>query len=65
MHVIRDAAAVKTIENTVRDVNILFVNEFSRMSVVYGPDVVNMIDRMAAKPAGKGAFYLGVGVGSQ
>jgi len=63
MHSIRDAEAVKVMENTVRDVNIAFVNELAKISDVLELDVVDIIDGMATKPFGKGPFYPGVGVG--
>ena len=63
MRSIRDAEAVKAMENTVRDVNIAFVNELAKISDVMGLDVVDIIDGMATKPFGKGPFYPGVGVG--
>jgi len=63
MRSIRDAEAVKTMENTVRDVNIAFVNELAKISDVLELDVVDIIDGMATKPFGKGPFYPGVGVG--
>lgn len=63
MHSIRDAEAVKAMENTVRDVNIAFVNELAKISNVLELDVVDIIDGMATKPFGKGPFYPGVGVG--
>ena len=63
MRTIRDAEAVKAMENTVRDVNIAFVNELAKISRVLQLDVVDVIDGMATKPFGKGPFYPGVGVG--
>lgn len=63
MRSIRDAEAVKAMENTVRDVNIAFVNELAKISDVLKLDVVDIIDGMATKPFGKGPFYPGVGVG--
>lgn len=63
MRTIRDAEAVKAMENTVRDVNIAFVNELAKISDVLDLDVVDIIDGMATKPFGKGPFYPGVGVG--
>jgi len=63
MHSIRDAEAVKAMENTVRDVNIAFVNELAKISDVLNLDVVDVIDGMATKPFGKGPFFPGVGVG--
>ena len=63
MRTIKDAEAVKAMENTVRDVNIAFVNELAKISDVLDLDVVDIIDGMATKPFGKGPFYPGVGVG--
>tara|TARA_B100000242_G_scaffold273048_1_gene226367 strand:+ start:4883 stop:6271 length:1389 start_codon:yes stop_codon:yes gene_type:complete len=63
MRSIRDAEAVKAMENTVRDVNIAFVNELAKISDVLGLDVVDIIDGMSTKPFGKGPYYPGVGVG--
>jgi len=63
MRSIRDAEAVKAMENTVRDVNIAFVNELAKISEVLGLDVVDIIDGMSTKPFGKGPFFPGVGVG--
>jgi len=63
MRSIRDAEAVTAMENTVRDVNIAFVNELAKISDVLDLDVVDIIDGMATKPFGKGPFYPGVGVG--
>lgn len=63
MHSIRDAEAVKAMENTVRDVNIAFVNELAKISDVLDLDVTDIIDGMSTKPFGKGPFYPGAGVG--
>lgn len=63
MRSIRDAEAVKAMENTVRDVNIAFVNELAKISDVLQLDVVDIIDGMSTKPFGKGPFYPGIGVG--
>ena len=63
MRSIRDAEAVKAMENTVRDVNIAFVNELAKISDVLELDVVDIINGMVTKPFGKGPFYPGVGVG--
>ena len=63
MRSIRDAEAVKAMENTVRDVNIAFVNELAKISDVLDLDVVDVIDGMSTKPFGKGPFFPGVGVG--
>ncbi len=50
MRSIRDAEAVKAMENTVRDVNIAFVNELAKISNVLNLDVVDIIDGMSTKP---------------
>jgi len=63
MNSIRDAEAVKAMENTVRDVNIALVNELAKISDVLNLDVVDIIDGMSTKPFGKGPFYPGSGVG--
>ncbi|MCU7800492.1 MAG: nucleotide sugar dehydrogenase [gamma proteobacterium symbiont of Lucinoma myriamae] len=63
MRSIRDAEAVKAMENTVRDVNIAFVNELAKISDALELDVVDVIDGMTTKPFGKGPFFPGVGVG--
>ncbi|MEJ1339191.1 MAG: nucleotide sugar dehydrogenase [Candidatus Sedimenticola sp. (ex Thyasira tokunagai)] len=63
MRSIRDAEAVKAMENTVRDVNIAFVNELAKISDVLDLDVVDIIDGMSTKPFGKGPFFPGAGVG--
>ena len=59
MRSIRDAEAVKAMENTVRDVNIAFVNELAKISDVLELDVIDIIDVMATKPFGKGPFLPG------
>jgi UDP-N-acetyl-D-glucosamine dehydrogenase len=63
MRSIRDAEAVKAMENTVRDVNIAFVNELAKISDALDLDVIDIIDGMSTKPFGKGPFFPGVGVG--
>ncbi len=63
MNSLRDAEAVKVMENAVRDVNIAFVNELAKISNVLNLDVVDIIEGMATKPFGKGPFYPGIGVG--
>ena len=63
MRSLKDAEAVKAMENTVRDVNIAFVNELAKISEVLGLDIVDIIDGMSTKPFGKGPFYPGIGVG--
>lgn len=60
---LKDAEAVKAMENTVRDVNIAFVNELAKISHVLGLNVVDIVEGMSTKPFGKGPFYPGIGVG--
>jgi UDP-N-acetyl-D-glucosamine dehydrogenase len=59
----RTAIRLIAMENTVRDVNIAFVNELAKISDVLNLDVVDIIDGMATRPFGKGPFYSGAGVG--
>ncbi len=63
MNSIKDAEAVKAMENTVRDVNIAFINELAKISDVLGLNLVDIIDGMSTKPFGKGPFFPGIGVG--
>jgi UDP-N-acetyl-D-glucosamine dehydrogenase len=63
MNSMKDAEAVKAMENTVRDVNIAFVNELAKISEALKLDVVDIIEGMSTKPFGKGPFYPGIGVG--
>jgi len=63
MRSIRDAEAVKVMENTVRDVNIAFMNELAQISDALNLDIVDIIDGMSTKPFGKGPYYPGAGVG--
>ncbi|MEM2138760.1 MAG: nucleotide sugar dehydrogenase [Candidatus Woesearchaeota archaeon] len=63
MNSLRDAEAVKVMENAVRDVNIAFVNELAKISDVLDLDVLDIVEGMSTKPFGKGPFYPGIGVG--
>lgn len=60
---LREAEAVKVVENSFRDVNIAFVNElamsFSRLKI----DVVRVIEGAATKPFSFMAHFPGCGVG--
>jgi len=59
MHSIRDAEAVKAMENTVRDVNIAFVNELAKISDALDLDVVDIIDGVRQPSLlGKAPFIL-------
>lgn len=63
MKSLRDAEAVKAMENTARDVNIAFVNELAKIADVLNVDIVDVIKGMATKPFGNGPYFPGGGVG--
>jgi len=63
MQSIREAEAVKMIENAFRDVNIAFVNELAIAFDRAGIDIVNVIRGAASKPFGFMPFFPGCGVG--
>lgn len=50
MKTIREAEAVKIMENSFRDVNIAFVNELARSFNLMGIDITNVIHGAATKP---------------
>jgi UDP-N-acetyl-D-glucosamine dehydrogenase len=60
---IKEAEAVKVVENSFRDINIAFVNELARSFTKLGIDVVRVIDGAATKPFAFMAHYPGCGVG--
>ncbi len=60
---LKEAEAVKVVENSFRDVNIAFVNELARSFHSLGIDVVNVIDGAATKPFSFMPHYPGCGVG--
>lgn len=60
---IKEAEAVKMVENAFRDVNIAFVNELAMAFDRAGIDLVNVIQGASTKPFGFMAFYPGCGVG--
>src|SRR5439155_281763 len=60
---LKEAEAVKIVENTFRDINIAFVNELAISFARLGIDVVNVIDGAATKPFSFMAHYTGCGVG--
>lgn len=60
---IREAEAVKMVENTFRDINIAFVNELAMSFKRAGIDVMNVIKGASTKPFGFMAHYPGCGVG--
>lgn len=60
---LKEAEAVKVVENSFRDINIAFVNELAMSFDRMGIDVVNVIDGAATKPFAFMPHYPGVGVG--
>jgi UDP-N-acetyl-D-glucosamine dehydrogenase len=63
MSSIKEAEAVKMVENSFRDINIAFVNELAMAFDKAGIDVVNVIKGAATKPFGFMPHYPGAGVG--
>lgn len=60
---LKEAEAVKVVENSFRDINIAFVNELAMSFDKMGIDVVNVIDGAATKPFAFMPHYPGIGVG--
>jgi UDP-N-acetyl-D-glucosamine dehydrogenase len=60
---IKEAEAVKVVENSFRDVNIAFVNELAMSFTRLGINVRNVIDGAATKPFAFMAHYPSIGVG--
>jgi len=60
---LKEAEAVKIVENSFRDINIAFVNELACSFSRLGIDIVNVIDGAATKPFAFMAHYPGCGVG--
>ncbi|MEK9151099.1 MAG: nucleotide sugar dehydrogenase [Patescibacteria group bacterium] len=63
MRSIREAEAVKIVENSFRDINIAFVNELARSFDVLGIDVKDVILGAATKPFAFMAHFPSCGVG--
>lgn len=63
MSSLKEAEAVKIVENSFRDVNIAFVNELAMSFNKLGINVTNVIDGAATKPFAFMAHYPGIGVG--
>lgn len=63
MKSIKEAEAVKIVENSFRDINIAFVNELAQSFSHLGIDVVNVIRGAATKPFSFLAHYPSCGVG--
>jgi nucleotide sugar dehydrogenase len=60
---LKEAEAVKVVENSFRDINIAFVNELAMSFSKLDIDVVNVINGAATKPFAFMAHYPGAGVG--
>lgn len=60
---LKEAEAVKVVENSFRNVNIAFVNELAESFARMGIDVVNVINGAATKPFAFMAHYPGCGIG--
>jgi UDP-N-acetyl-D-glucosamine dehydrogenase len=60
---LKEAEAVKIVENSFRDINIAFVNELAMSFEKLGINVNNVIDGAATKPFAFMAHYPGIGVG--
>lgn len=60
---LKEAEAVKIVENTFRDINIAFVNELAMSFSKLGIDLVNVINGAATKPFAFMPHYPGAGVG--
>jgi UDP-N-acetyl-D-glucosamine dehydrogenase len=63
MKSIREAEAVKIVENSFRDINIAFVNELARSFDRLGIDVKDVIEGASTKPFAFMAHYPSCGVG--
>ena len=63
MHSIKEAEAVKIVENSFRDINLAFVNELAKSFDQLGINVKDVIDGASTKPFAFMAHYPGRGVG--
>lgn len=63
MRSLKEAEAVKVVENSFRDINIAFVNELAMSFSKLGIDVVHVLEAAATKPFGFMLHYPGCGVG--
>lgn len=63
MNSLKEAEAVKIVENSFRNVNIAFVNELAQSFARLGIDVVNVINGASTKPFAFMAHFPGCGVG--
>jgi len=60
---LKEAEAVKIVENSFRDINIAFVNELAMSFAMLDINVVNVINGAATKPFAFMPHYPGIGVG--
>lgn len=60
---LKEAEAVKVVENSFRDINIAFVNELAKSFARMGIDAINVINGAATKPFAFLAHYPSRGVG--
>lgn len=63
MQSLKEAEAVKVVENSFRDINIAFVNELAMSFDKLGIDVINVINGSATKPFAFMPHFPGCGVG--
>lgn len=63
MNTLKEAEAVKILENSFRDINIAFVNEFAKSFSLLDIDILNVINGASTKPFSFLAHYPGCGVG--
>lgn len=63
MKSLKEAEAVKVVENSFRNINIAFVNELAQSFAKLNIDVVNVIDGAATKPFAFMPHYPGCGIG--
>mgnify|MGYP001563776941 CR=1 FL=1 len=63
MNSLKEAEAVKVVENSFRDINIAFVNELAMSFSCLGIDIVNVIEGASTKPFSFMAHFPGCGVG--
>lgn len=63
MHSIKEAEAVKIVENSFRDINIAFVNELAKSFSLLGIDIENVLEGAATKPFSFLRHNPGIGVG--
>lgn len=63
MKSVKEAEAVKIVENSFRDINIAFVNELAKSFDRLNIDIVDVIDGAATKPFAFMPHYPGCGVG--